>query len=287
MLSFNSKFAFGFVSYEENGATSEAKVTSDESTDFDKDYKDYISILDEYGRAHESFITAKSFYLRTKTQRAENEALQAGIKLLQVRDSVILNYLKMIYAKLAETEGVGGEVVTKMKIQIDQETKWFEDHRSSLSTSKSLDDLLSDTREAEGRYKSTTGKLYYQILLGISHAQTTDYTSRLSELMEKLEAKISVIKQEERQEYKFTDSKIVLLERWIDDSKVMIARSEEKRKEAFPYVFEMKTSQVTSYNQIYQTQLNNLVSSSQYMKDALYKLLEVVSEIKTAEEIKN
>lgn len=249
-------------------------------TDFANAYKEYTLRVESYKVAHDEYILARSQYLKFKTLTSENNAKEATIRMLEARDEVLIKYLVALKVRIDEIKGTSNETRESLFLRLDEEMKWFLDHKDHLSSAGTLDDLVSDSDKAKKRFESID-PLIYEALSTISSGRLNNLKERLNNIFSDVRNKINEIKEEEREEYKFSTRKIQIIERWISETESRIARGEEKRAEAKTLISGItgKGKSVDRYNEV----LTKLNEGQQYFREASLNVVEIISEIKTAE----
>lgn len=256
--------------------SSDENETEEVSINFRNAYEQYLLTLNLYGKAHEEYVTAKSQYLRTNTEKSKTQALDAAINAEQSRSDVVISYLKMIYAKLIDTKGISDDIISKLKIRIDDEILWYEKSKVIVMTSVDFKSFNIQSEKDSSRIRSTTNNLVYSQLINISHAKVDDYDKRTYMIIKGIEDKIDQIKSEERDEYKLSEDEMIMLQRWIDEVEISKGEAENKINE----VYELIVSDQINNEKIYNRSIGELENASKYLREALSKILEVIYEIK-------
>lgn len=247
-------------------------------TEFDKAYKQYRQTVEDYNKAHDAYILARSSYLKFKTLASKTDATMATLKMLEARDEVFISYLNSLAQKLKETSKVEEGRRTELTAKINEEVSWLSDHKNRLASAGSLEDLVSDSEEVKLRHKQTTESLFYEALAGISYGKITYFRERIGSLLSSIKGVFSTIKEEG----KFTTDKFQLIDRWIFDSEARLSRAEGKQLEADKIISEALTKKASFVGR-YDGIIIILKESHQYTKESSSFLKEVLREIKTAE----
>lgn len=255
-------------------------IFSQDSNDFDQSYKSYTLTLERYRVAHDDYVLARSQFITFGTLTSQNNAKQATVTMLQVRDDVVIDYLTALRTRVEEISGIPDETKQGLFFRLDEELSWFRDHRGRISSAGSLDDLVKDSDEAKKRFEKID-PLLYETLSNISAGKVNKFRNRLNEIFTKIKNKVNSIKVEERPEYQFSTRKIEIIDRWVFETENRIIRSEEKQQEAEELIagFEDGKKGITRYNKV----LEVLNESQQFLKEASLFIKEIVREIKTAE----
>lgn len=251
------------------------------ATPFDNAYQEYSLEVEEYRKAHDEYVLARSQYLKFGTLTSTNNAKDAAIVMLQTRDDVVISYFKAVKEKAAETRGIPDATRDALNIRIDEETNWFSDHRGRLSSAGSLDDIVKDSDEASMRFESVE-PLIYEALSDVASGKISRFRERLNETFSSVSTKVGEIREEERDKFAFSTRKLELIDRWIFETENRITRSEEKQAEAEAKIMEFsgeKKRNVPIYNEV----LSTLAESQQYLNEASLFVKEIIREIKTAE----
>ncbi|OGM04215.1 hypothetical protein A3E15_00805 [Candidatus Woesebacteria bacterium RIFCSPHIGHO2_12_FULL_42_9] len=247
-----------------------AQTPGSEEFNFQRAYADYIFNFDIYRKANLDYELYRSQYLQFKTLKSQENAYNATLAMLKARDSTVETYLTAVRKKLDETPGADGAKKEVLFAKIDQEVTWHIDHSDSLPSAGTLDDLVGDSKKAEGRFKADI-PLFYETLVGTSGGKVIYVRERQEAILASLKQKIAEIKVN-------GDKDTQLLERWILDTEEKITRSREKEAEAYEIITKLGsgTSISSSYNQA----LFKLKEAYQYLKEANSFLAEIITEIK-------
>ena len=254
-------------------------IYSQGPTEFDRLYQEYSIKVEEYRRAHDEYILARSQYLKFKTLTSQNTAKEKTAVFLEARDEVVISYIRALKERLKETQGVPDATRDGINVRLDSEISWFSDHKGRISGAGSLDDLVSDSDEAKKRYEQIE-PLLYEALSIISSGKVNRFRERLDETFSSVSQKVTQIREEDREEFKFDTRKLEIIDRWIFDTEGRIIRSQEKQVEAdlliskFP---SLKKKGASNYNEV----LEVLAESQQYLKEATLFVKEIIREIKT------
>lgn len=249
-----------------------SSVLSQEGFNFETAYKDYSFNYGVYRRAHNDYILARGQYLTYQTLKSKTNAQDMTLAMLQARDDVLRTYLTAIRLMLIETEGVSDFERDVLFTRIDAEIAWYSDHKSSLPSAGSLEDLVESAQEAEERYK-TTEVLIYQALTAILVGRENGFRIELGTRIEEIKAKISEIRQNQ-------DKDTRKVERWILEAESRLTRSQEKQFAAQEEVSGLKERERTKYK-AYNAAQSRIKESHQYLKEASSFLKEIVDELKS------
>jgi hypothetical protein len=219
---------------------------------------------------------AKSQYIRTKSLSAETQALKSGIQVIIARDDVIIGYLKMKKTRLEEAVGVNESTISLFGPRISEEVLWYENHKLRTGIINNLSDLTSVSRDAEGHYESTK-RLYNEVLLYIPFGRVKDYQERLDNISLSFHTRLNEAKADQREEYKLSMDKTQKIDTWLTDFDMIIDKSDEKISQADESILSRKLSGEGLYNAVLQSSMQ----STDYMKNAIYRLMEIINEMKT------
>ena len=256
-------------------------ISQGTDNNFDQTYSEYTKKVEEYKRTRDEYVLARSQYLKFKTLTAQNNAKEATKRMLEARDNVVVLYLQSIKAKVNETKGIDDPTEEGLFIRLDEEISWFSDHKAKLSSAGTLDDLVSDSNLAKGRWKSAA-PLIYESLAVISSGKINDFQERLTNIFNGVKGKMNEIGKEEREEYKFSSRKIQIIDRWIFETENRITRSEGKQTEALEIISEYAGGKKNEAK-LFEDALIILDEAKQYSKEGSSFLKEIIREIKTAE----
>ena len=286
-LLFVGLIIFGFLAtFPEQVFSQETEVTPQPATvttlRSDKAYKLYIEAVANYESAHEIYLQRKSQYLRFGTLKSRQDAQEATEAMMQARDTVVISYFNALEEHLTNSTGVPEARIESLGLAFDAETQWFEEHKASITSATSLEDLVNKTKEAESRWKSDEG-LMYEVLSTISYGKILDFSSRTNETFSALRQKIADIKQDEREEYVFSEKKFDILGRWVSEIEQRITQSKDVQLEAENKISEFATKKgrgLNSYNEVIAT----LGQAQTLLKEANTYMNEIIREIKTKEQ---
>lgn len=248
---------------------------------FDEVYAEYVNSIDEYNLAHDEFLLRRSQHLKFQSQKSRQNAFDATLIMLEKRDNVVISYLEVLKIKLREGIGISDVRMDGLLLKIDDENEWFTDHRDNLSTTGSLDDLVSDSKVAKLRWVGIE-PLAYEVMSALSSGKITKFDERLDEIFSDVKDKLELIRNDEREEYSFSSSKLQILDRWVFEADGRIVRSKEKQSEAeelFVDITKVKKDAPTNYNYI----IEKLTESQLYMNEATSFLEEIIDQIKIEE----
>ena len=247
---------------------------------FADSYKTYQEAIEAYQIAHQDYILKRSQYLRFKTQTAQTAAHDSTAAMLQARDGAVIRYSLALKARVNEAIGVTQARKDALNFKIDEEVLWFSDHKERVPSAGTLDDLVKDSNEAKTRFEGNEG-LYYEILANVGLGKINDFILRMEEQVIDLREKVDEIRSEERDDFRFSDRKLQILDRWIFEAETRIIRAKEKRAEAENLITGLSTVQKGSGLSKYNDVVKTLGESQLFLKEAAAFLQEIIREIKT------
>jgi hypothetical protein len=253
-------------------------VANSQEALFADKFKEYQENMNKYTKVHEEYVLAKSQYLKFDTLKSQNEAFAATLNLLQVRDDVVITYLESLRARLNGVGGLEEQITSDIVFQVDEEIRWFREHKARLPSSGDLEDLVEDSDEAEDRWENDA-ELIYKILAYIPAGRLQLLRNKLGLLNTRINEKVKLIKNEEREEYKFDNEKINIIDQWLFESENRVIRVDNKQDEAVEIIAtigEKKAREQSGYN----SAVDILRDSLQHLKEARKLSNEVIKEIK-------
>lgn len=262
--------------------TAEDAEAVQEEESFEDAYREYQEAIEAYRVAHEDYVLKRSQYLRFKTQTAQTAARDATATMLQERDEVVIRYLLALKAKVVEAIGITQAREEALSFRIDEEVSWFSDHKERVPSAGTLDDLVQDSSEAQRRFEGNEG-FHYEVLANIGVGKINDFIQRVDSQTSSMKEKVDEIRNEERQDFRFSDRKLQVLDRWIFEAETRTVRAREKQAEAESQITDLSRVQkagLSKYNDIVKT----LGESQLFLKEAAAFMQEIIREIKTAEE---
>ena len=238
--------------------------------DFNRAYQDYLYTYNQYRESHNQYITAKNQYLTYKTLTAKNKALNTTREMLKKRSEVLRTYLTALRMKLKETPGVDLHQADTLYLKIDNEVNWLIEHRDSLSSASTIEDLLELSGKFEGKYPEIE-VIIYQTLGEILKGKEANLYSKASKLIRETEEKILEVKARDSE-------KALLLERWLLEAKKKMVRSLEKQNYSERLLKNLEPDEAISGN-FHEAQFP-LKESNQYLKEVVFYLKEIIQKIK-------
>lgn len=260
-------------------ATNSAVKEDLETRSFEQIFQEYLSKIDEYEKAHEDYILKRAQYFRFGTLKSRDDAQAATLSMLQARDEVMILYIKSLKAKHKESVGISDVKREGFNLRLNEEVAWFENHKEVMTSAGSLADLVRDSDSAKNRYYSLY-PLAYEVLATNSLGRLTDFQERVNDSFNQTKDKIELIKNEDRDEYKISENKIKLIDRWIFESENKITRGLEKQTYADSKIPTFGLIPGTTFGE-YNNTLSVMGEAQLFYKEACSFLKEVIREIKT------
>ncbi len=247
------------------------KAYSEELT-FSRAYQDYQYNSDLYNKAHADYELARASYLQYKTLVSKNNAQEKTLTMLSARDQVVITYLTAIRTRLKEVGGVPDDKRQELFSLIDSEVSWFMNHKQTLTSAGSLDDLVSDSNEVKAHFPSVE-LLIYKTLTQISVGKVEAVRLEEFDILNNLKTKITEIKSN-------GDKDTAIVERGTLEIESRIGRSQSKNNEALGLIGEMKLEDTNKEDQ-YNSALDVVGASLQYLKDAGAFFSQIIINIET------
>ena len=162
--------------------TSPIHAQDDEKTEHEKKLEELNFKLEEYNKVREEYILKRAQYLTFKTLTAQEEAYSATYKFLQIRDDVVIIYLEGQKAKISEANDVTDEAKSTLTIKIDVELEFFRNHKETIPSAGTLQDLVNDSNKAKTEF-AKIDPLTYEISARISDGKVKKFDERSEELL--------------------------------------------------------------------------------------------------------
>lgn len=246
------------------------------------EYSNYVTSLDDYQKTHADYELARSQYLKFETLKSKTDAQNSTLKMLEARDAVIVDYLSLLKSKIENLKGVDSSSVESAVSILGDEISWYSNHKSKLSSSLSLEDLLVDSKDAEDHFVYTQ-KLYFYCLSLISDGAVGKSVDKFMSLSQKLKEKLQIIKDDKREEYLLGLEKTQLIDRWIFESDARIERIDGKRKDAVALALKILNLKASGEPEKAYSKITPILEEAkQYLVEANSYLSEVIKEIKIA-----
>ncbi len=241
---------------------------------YDKAYQDYVYMTDLYQKAHADYLLAKAQYAQAKTLSSQSKAQQATVNMLAARDDVVITYLRALRMRLTEETSVEEQAKNSLYGRIDADIAWFEDHKNTIPSAGTLEDLAKDSQEAADKFMFTQ-RLAYETLSLIPYSQVKTAREAMTDILGDVKNKTQKIREK-------GDHDVALAERWIIEIENKLTRALNKEVEAQNLFFQIQaqSSQATGSTQ-YASTLTRLQEVNQYLREASSYLSEIVKLIKT------
>ncbi|MCJ7793137.1 MAG: hypothetical protein MUP45_04120 [Candidatus Marinimicrobia bacterium] len=247
---------------------------NEDKFDFNRANEDYLYTYGTYRQAHNEYVTAREQFLTYQTLTAKTLALEQTLNMLQKRDETLRTYLTALRMKMAETTGISNYKQNTHYLKLDAEVSWYVEHRDSLTSAGTLEDLVELSEEAEEEHGKTE-VLSYQALGLILDGKEEFLKSQIGEQIHLLQEKLKEIKEK-------GDKDTTKAERWLLEAENKLTRCEEKLTEANQILEELKPSRGDKDKDYSEAQ--KLFSEAHlYLKEANGFLKELIREIKTAD----
>jgi len=244
--------------------------------DFNKAYKDYVFITDQYNSAHSAYILARSQYFQAKTLASQAKAQDATAKMLIARDDVMKAYLVALRLRLSETDGVSETTKQGLFTRIDTDVAFWKTHHDRIDSAASLFDLTTDSNTAKIHF-AITESISYEVLSTIPQGKEFVLRNELADLLSQTKTKISNIRAN-------GDLDTSESERWVLQTDQKLTRSQDKEIAAQDLIAQLTSNDSSRQNQkknvIYTQVTQTLSDSLQYLKEASSYLKEVIKRIK-------
>jgi hypothetical protein len=241
--------------------------------DYEKSYQDYSYNLSLHDQQKSIYQKVRSEYLQFNTLTSKETVKNETLKLLLLRDEVVKTYLTSLRMKVRESKGLTDSEKEGFYTRIDQEYKFFEDHKDKLSSAGSLEDLVEDSDDAKDRYESTTKIAIFNTNIGIAFGKNSYLREEIEKEITSLKSKISEIRVN-------GDKDVSSIERAIIDLENKLSRSREKDNLALDMVNKIKTTEKDKED-TFNEALQNCQDSFSYIKEVNNFLLEIIKQIKT------
>lgn len=260
--------------------TEEASASAEERVfDFQKAYEDYNYAKVVYEKAHSDYKLSRSQYLQAKTLAAQTKAREATVAMLQARDEVMTTYLTALRMKLKETAGISEVEREGLYSRIDSEIFWYANHKATIPSAGTLNDLINDSNEAKDHY-NLTEPLIYEVLSTIPAGSVEVNYDLASEVLGSLKDKVDEIRSEGEMD-------ISNIERGLIETEQKLTRSLEKQVEAQKQIAGISTPDRYKRNNnysIYSSVIGTLKEAHQFIREAGSYMKEIVGQIKISDQ---
>jgi len=264
-----------------NSQEIEFEETPAQSETLSQVFSAYNRSKQRYEDAHREYIIARAAYIKFRTLKSRNDARDATLNMLEARTDVIIYYVQALKASLNEAVGVPSSMTDSLNLRLDEEVDWFSEHRVSLSSAATPEDLAQDSLLAKVRFENASS-LFTETSAAISLGRSIDLRERTVEIFSQLRSKVDEIRNENREEYKFGEEKLQTIDRWMAEADSRLFRSSEKINVAENTIVNLGADNKkakTSYNSL----IAALEDSKQYLAESLSYMNEVINEIYTTD----
>ena len=246
-------------------------LAAQESSGFDRAFEDYTYQYKEYLENHKEYVIAKNQYQTYETLTTQTIALEQTAKMLSARDKVVRTYLLAIQAYMEKEADLNQPTLSALYLELGREAIWFEDHEKKLAGAATLADMTSVAKEAETRY-TTTEKSIYTSFFQIYSYKEEQLHQKIALQIEAIDGLISRLRLEDKKD-------TGTIERWLLEAKKQKLLGEEKLASAQKFTLE-KARDSKAKRALYNTHVQLLETSHQYLKEANLNLTEIITEIK-------
>ncbi len=246
----------------------------EEEFTYEKAYQDYVYMTDLYQDAHGEYLLAKAQYSQAQTLTSQSKAQLATVNMLAARDDVVITYLRALRMRLLEEDAVDIQAKNSLFARIDADIAWFENHKDTIPSAGTLNDLESDSEEAYDRFMFTQ-RLTYETLSLIPYYKLKSTREDMTAVLNETKGKIQEIRQK-------GDHDVAFAERWVLETENKLIRALDKEVEAQNLVFQIQSqsSRETGKSQ-YENVLTHLLEANQYLREANSYMIEIIKQIKT------
>jgi len=187
---------------------------------------------------------------------------------------VVITYLRALRMRLVEEESVDEQAKNSLFARIDADIFWFENHRDTIPSAGTLEDLENDSKEAADKFLLSQ-RLTYETLSLIPYSKITSLREDMTEVLGEVKVKTQKIRQN-------GDHDVSVAERWILETENKLTRALDKEVEAQNLLFtiQAQSSKATGSTQ-YESVLTRLQEANQFLREASSYLTEIIKQIKT------
>ena len=197
--------------------------------------------------------------------------------MLQKRDEVMVVYLRLLKARLAESIGVSDVKKDLLNKRLDDEIAWFTGHKEKIPSAGDLKDLIGDSDKAKTEYKLIE-PLFYEVLLNVSFGKLVSFHERLRNVFDNLKTQVEDIRNDARGGFASPEKKFQTIDRWFFDSESKMIRGEERQT-----TIETKIDESKNLTGDYSPTLTMIGEAQLFYKESASFLKEVIREIKITE----
>jgi len=238
-------------------------------------HQSYLSAQEEYSQQHSEYLLAKSQYNQAGTLAAETKAREETAQMLSSRDKVLSTYLETIKARLVETNGLSDTTKNGLISRLDSEINWYQNHSDRVSSAGTLNDLVEDSEEARDHKDQTTTPLVYENLVTIPVTKVSVLRRDASVIISDLKNFLNDVESAGNHDVSEAD-------RWMIQIDGKITRSIDKEIDAQNQLQTLQNpDKKTNYSSIYDSGIQSITESHQFIKEANTFLGEVIRLIRT------
>ncbi len=239
---------------------------------FETVFAQYRDKYDEYVSAHNDYVLSKKQYEQYKTLSSK-ENLQKDLQsMLLKRDEVMILYYRAIISKMDDSSI---RMPEDRKIEytriLTDEVNWLDEHKTQYKINDSPQTLASKSEEVDNRFQLFQNDLY-QALYYLVRGKVDMYDDLFS-LTEK-------IKNEQREAYKLSDSKIEIIDRWFGE---ISTKNDEYVKLLAQADAAILKAESRNSKGVYENSMKTLNNAMNVFKDRLMYTKEIIREIKVSE----
>lgn len=185
--------------------------------EFSKVYADYRAKYEEYVKSHDTYILSKKLYDQYKTLSSKENLQKDTQNMLVKRDEVLVNYYKSIISKMEDSSiTISEERKSEYSGKLNSEILWLEEHKALYKANDSPETLSIKSAEVLTRYDSFQADLY-KGLYYLARGKAEKYSERYNFLFNDLYSLTEKVKNEQREAYKLSDTKMEIIERWFGE----------------------------------------------------------------------
>jgi hypothetical protein len=242
--------------------------------DFSKAYQDYLYNLNLYRDSYQEFSSAKEQYSTYKTLTAKTLVLEQTINMLQKRDETLKTYLTALRLKLAQSTGILNYEQNLLYLSLDNQVVWLNNHKESLISVASLEDVLEKSAIAEDQFPEIEILAYKALILDLSGQER--------KVLENIELQIQSAKEILKKVKNDNQKNTEIIERWLLEAENKKTLGNEKILLAKTTINSLKINERDKKG-VYLEAQKLIKEGHQYLKEANSYLLEIVNEIKENE----
>lgn len=249
---------------------------------FSKIYSDYRDTYGEYIVLHDKYILSKKQYEQFKTLSSKENLQQDLQKMLIKRDEVLIYYYRSLVSKMDDSlVTMPNDRKNEYTQKLNDEINWLTDHTTTYKESDSPVTLANRSKEVDLRNRDFQ-KVVYRDLYYIARGKFETYIGRYNFLYNDLYSLSEKIKNEQREAYKLSDSKIETINRWFGEIGL---KSENLVKQLDKADLEIDKVESKGGLTVYNNSIRILNSAMSLFIDRIDNTQEIVTEIKVSESV--